>query len=465
MAYVRKRGRQLLIVQGVRDSQTGKVDQRILFTIYSKAEALHILKQENGGNTPQFQSLLEGQYPDIKLDWIKILEGIRNNMNVLPDLYEYKDARLQSEFRKGLYSFARQLMLADPQHLFSAASLIQEHSVELEYLSELIHWRLRLCKQQRSEFNADNAFYWRFAMQGREVPPEIEEQVADFYERGEYERAAVLFRFLINCFGDYAEGYNYLGLISLNTGKLEEAIEYFRRTIEAGRRLFPGRIARSQYWSDLSTRPYMRGMMNLTLALNRAGHYREALEYCERLERECGDEISSAAHRASIYLNTDRWWEAADSSAKLQSIDASESLIAAFASFELGSMDDAITFFLHGTLNFPRAARILVGIQTSSPKNRNEADDHNAGVGMHRDISRYLSKRGRKAARFFERFVEHPRVRALVEEIEEAGRRREEESRTGKREAYDRMMQMRSLEFARCQTPELARLLQAEAGF
>jgi len=37
MAYVRKRGNQVVIVQGKRDKSTGKVEQRILFTLYSKA--------------------------------------------------------------------------------------------------------------------------------------------------------------------------------------------------------------------------------------------------------------------------------------------------------------------------------------------------------------------------------------------------------------------------------------------
>ncbi|MEN6437591.1 MAG: hypothetical protein ABFD97_03310 [Syntrophobacter sp.] len=102
MAYVRKRGKQLLIVQGIRDSQTKKVEQRILFTIYSKAEALNILGQDNGGKASQFRWLLERQYPDIKLDWGKILEGIKNDIHVLPELYEYRETRLRAGFREDL---------------------------------------------------------------------------------------------------------------------------------------------------------------------------------------------------------------------------------------------------------------------------------------------------------------------------------------------------------------------------
>jgi hypothetical protein len=35
MAYVRRRGNQLAIVQGEREPGTGKVQQRILFTLYN----------------------------------------------------------------------------------------------------------------------------------------------------------------------------------------------------------------------------------------------------------------------------------------------------------------------------------------------------------------------------------------------------------------------------------------------
>ena len=48
MAYIRRRGNQLLLVHGTRDKNTQKVYQEILFTIYSKREARAILgKKEN----------------------------------------------------------------------------------------------------------------------------------------------------------------------------------------------------------------------------------------------------------------------------------------------------------------------------------------------------------------------------------------------------------------------------------
>ena len=43
MPYVRVRDRQVAIVHGVRDSETRKVEQQILFVLYSRAEAREAL--------------------------------------------------------------------------------------------------------------------------------------------------------------------------------------------------------------------------------------------------------------------------------------------------------------------------------------------------------------------------------------------------------------------------------------
>ena len=64
MAYLRRRGNQLAIVHGEREPGTGKVQQQILFTLYSKAEAREALGR---GQEPQgaerFRRLLEREYP------------------------------------------------------------------------------------------------------------------------------------------------------------------------------------------------------------------------------------------------------------------------------------------------------------------------------------------------------------------------------------------------------------------
>ena len=247
MAYVRRRGNQLAIVHGEREPDTGTVQQRILFALYSRAEALEVLGRGTKGGGDRFRRLLEEQYPDLKFNWKKIRRTIEEHLVVLPDRYQYRSQRLRARFRDHLCAFTRQLILADPQDLDSAAHVIQEHRHELEYLADLITWRLKNRDQSPSAWNADNPFYWRFALQGCDVPPDTEEHAAGRYESGEDERAAAVFRLLVDCFDGYAEGYNYLGLIALAQRKLDEGIEHFRKTIELGRKRFPARIGKKRY--------------------------------------------------------------------------------------------------------------------------------------------------------------------------------------------------------------------------
>lgn len=448
MAYVRQRGNQLAIVHGERDPETGKVDQRILFTLYSKAEAREALGQRNGHGGARLRSLLEDQYPDIRFNWKKIAHAISAELTVLPDLYEYKGARLHDRFRKDLCGFTRQLILADPQDLMSAAELIQKNREELQYLVDLIQWRLKLCDQKENKWNTDKPFYWRSTLRGSDVPPGSEEVAIGFYERGEYDRAEAVFRLFVDCFEGYAEGYNYLGLIALERERFDEAISHFEKTIKLGRRKFPKRIARNRYWNDIATRPYMRGLMNLAKALNRATRYDEALTVCDRLDRECDDKINANAYRASIYLNRQRWQMAAEAAHSGYLIHPSESLVRAFALFELGQEEEAIVSFLHGAMNHPRAARTLIGIRMKTPKSSDEYQDHNTGVHLVRALHGYLATQSPSSKRFFLKIASHPRVAQLTRETEEVVQRWHEQHRTDEREAFDRMQEIRAFQFA-----------------
>ncbi|MFH1436553.1 MAG: tetratricopeptide repeat protein [Pseudomonadota bacterium] len=454
MAYARKRGSQILIVHGKRCHETGKVEQHILFTIYSKAEAREILgRGGNDGGAALFQDLMQYQYPDIRLDWKKIRKAIAAGMEVLPDTYEHKAVRIQARFREDLCAFTRQLLLADPQCLASSANLIRGNRMELEYLVDLIQWRLKLCDQEEDEWNRDTPFFWRFALQGHGVPPETEESAEELYDRGDYDRARAAFRLLIDCFDDYAEGHNYLGLIALQQDRVDEAMDCFRKTMEVGRRLFPRRIGRKRYWTDIKTRPYMRGMRNLTLALNRAGRYDEALALCDRLEKECGDDLTADSHRADVFLNTGRWQESADAARRLHQLWPSESLVAACALFEMGRMEESASMFLHGALNSPAAAFMLAARRPAWPSHSLKARDHNTGVELIRSLRAYF-ERGGRARRFFKRILSDRRVTELLDQKHDLQKRRwnekpSERPETERRKDFERILMMEKPGFAR----------------
>jgi tetratricopeptide (TPR) repeat protein len=197
----------------------------------------------------------------------------------------------------------------------------------------------------------------------------------------------------------------------------------------------------------------VRGLRNLVLVLNRAGRYDEALVLCDRLETECGDSLEASAHRAAIYLNTGRWQAAAEAAGRLVNIWASENFAVAFASFELGKRDDAASAFLHAALNHPRAARMLLGERTPSPKTGDEVEDHNTGVQLLRSLAGYFGRQNRAARKFFGGIIADPRVVALQAELQKAiaGWRT---NRSDDRKHFDKMNRMKSPEFARLKAGE-----------
>ena len=192
MAYVRNHGNQLAIVHGERDAETGKVQQRVLFTICSKPEALAALGRADAHW--QLDHLLEQRYPRIRFDWARIRAGIEERMDALPDSYAYKASVVMGRFRGELCAFTRQLGLSDPQSTYAAAELIQAHRYELEHLRDLIDWRLKVCDQEPNENNGDNAFFWRRRLLSSDYPPAIIEQMDELYGKGDHDRMEALAR-------------------------------------------------------------------------------------------------------------------------------------------------------------------------------------------------------------------------------------------------------------------------------
>jgi tetratricopeptide (TPR) repeat protein len=459
MAYVRRHGNQLEIVHGQRDSQTGKVRQRVLFSLYSRPEALAVLATENGGQADFFRKLLELQYPDVAFNWKQIWWAVARNLEVLPESYEYRESKILSSFRQDLIAATRQMMLCDPQWLASSAAIIREHRFELEYLRDLISWRLKLCSPEPSKWTEDNPFLWRLRLRGGDVPGEAEEEAADWFEKGDYDGAQAVFRMLIDCFPDYADGYNYLGLIALERDDLELAETHFTRMLELLRPRLPRHMTPRIYEGQIRFRPYRRALNNLALVFNRMGRYGRGLELCEKLESECGARADAVEHRASIYLNQGAWSEAAQAATYVHQIAPSESCIAAFALYELGRLDDAVASFLHGSLNHPAAAATLAGRRWPAPRTRAEWEDCHCGQALRKDLHGYYAIQSPKARRFFKRLASAPELGALIEEVTAARRSREAAGKSKPDDGFRKLQDMLTPDFARKRASQLARSL------
>lgn len=458
MAYVRERGNQLCIVHGAREPGTGKVKQEILFTIYSKDEALAAIEKSDKGLPYSFKVMLAQDYPDIRFDWDTIFVDIEKLLHVLPETYDYGPTRSLAQFYPALKGFAKALFLNDCQTMYPAAQLIQSHRYELEFLSDLIAWRLKTCDQKPGQFNQDNAFYWKTASQGKDVPYDAMELAEGLYEKRELDKAQAALRLLVECFDGYADGYNYLGLIQQDRGQMPEAIEYFRRTIEVGRSKLRRRIAKKDWWSDRATRPYMRGLMNLAEALSKIEQYDEALKICDQLEHECHSKDRAAPIRATIYLNQGQWRNAYDDAKYFHRIAPTESFVAAYAAYEMGQHLDALTHFVYAALNAPFAAYLISEVKVGQPKNYDEQEEHNDAVYIWNATIPFQTKR-KTSKKFFQKVLKDARMVILLQEVrdlEKEMRDRRDESRGP---FFDKHHQMQQWEFAARKAAEMVDLL------
>ena len=456
MPYVRRHGQQVAIVHGER-AATGEVQQRVLFSLYSKPEAEAAIGLRKTDPPLSFHGLVESRHEGIRFDWPKVDAAIVALKDELPEKWDYPAAGVAPMLREAVVGLTRALFAADPQSVFSAQQAVEAQRASLVFVRELIDARLqRVDRVDESEWNRDNEFGWRARLAGKGVPTEAEEWLSDFKERGEVEKARALAHLLVEAWPEFADGYNTLGILALDRGDNDSALEWFARTMEVGRTLFPKRIAKARWWSDHDTRPYMRGMMNTALTLGRMGRDEEVLSWCSRLESECFDDLTADSHRASACLNLGRWTDAKRAAVRLTGLWPHEDFLAAFACFELGEREEALARWLHATISCPRAARMLTGGTTRArPRDNDEVRDHNSGVEHRLSLGHYRKRK--PPQRFFAAITGAPEVLALVAEraaAVSAWRDNRGQDRTG----YDRMQEMATLEFARKEAARLAHL-------
>lgn len=463
MAFIRRHGKQLALVHGVRDPETKAVEQQILFTFYSKPEVLDALGDGDPTEEGCLQELVERANPNLKFDWEPIKRALRDNLRHLPDRYDYRGVRLEDQFDRSLVAFTRELAMNDPQWLDPSAQLICERADALRFLSELISWRIRVSDVEPSSWNADNRYLWLSGLRGKQVPMDVEELAEGLMKRQEFDLAEAGFRLLIEAFDDYAEGHNYRGLIALERDQLVTAEGHFRTTVVVGRKLFPKRFAKRDYWSDLRTRPYIRGLRNLALTLVRLRRFAEALGVCDTLDAVVGDDITANSHRAACHLCLGNWEESYRAASFGHHIHPSESLVAAFALFESGNRPGAAIHFLHALLNHPHATRIVLGLRIGKPSNYDEAEDHNTGVELLQCLGGYLGERQRVLRRLFEPLLKLPGVRDLENRAAELLRIRQDRTTADEkpRAAFKTLQELQSPEFA---ASEARRLFETEAS-
>jgi tetratricopeptide (TPR) repeat protein len=448
MPYVRKHGSQIAIVHGERDPETSQVQQRVLFTLYSRPEADAALGLRPTQPPLAFRGLVERDEPRLRFDWKRLDARIAELRDELPERYDYPSTGGTADLRAGMVSFLKALGAADPQQLAPAAQALRDQRRELLLLRELIDRRLRLCDQEESEWSRDNEFGW-LSRGRRGVPIDLLEQLDGYQERGQDDEVEALAGMLVEAWPGFADGHNALGDVKLDRGDHDAALACFGRAVEVGRRALPKRVAASRWWSDHATRPMMRGLMNSARALLRAGRPDDALPCCDRLEQECHDPGSAALFRGRALLALERWDEALENADR-----AGDGCVAALADYERGDLDSALARWLREAVVGPRTTAMLCGLPSPEPRDSDSARDHNAGVELTHQLHGYL--RPRPALRFMRKVSEADETRLLVGRYQAAVRA----WRDGDREGYDTMMEMRDPSYARRFVPSMGYLIE-----
>lgn len=444
MAYVRQRGRQVLIVHGARDPETRAVEQRILCTLYTREEALDALGRRDPGTAEEFRVLMEQRHPELTFPWKRIRAAIARLLRVLP-AGDAAGATPSTDFGDALGAFTRELVAAVGGESPEAAREAIRHRVALRALRELLDEAIAMDAPEEEVARSR----WSFASRAREVPMEVEARWSDAYDAVDDARAEAGFTLLTQAFAGYAEGHNYLGLIALRQDRPADAIAHFERTIEVARAQLPKRVGKDRWWSDHATRPYMRGLRNLALALNQAGRPADALIVCDRLETECHDRMSAEAHRATAFLLLGRWAKALAAARYNHRLSPSQSLLMAFAAYELGRVEESDAWLLHAALNVPRTVAVVLGVRMATPPSGVEAEDHNHGVTLLDTLRGYLVKRGAAARKHLAARFRSELFTRLRDELEAVGRRWRQSRAAEDRSDYDRMQEMKSPDFAR----------------
>lgn len=414
MAYVREQGNQLAIVHGYRVPKENTVQQKVLFKFHSQAEVLQATGKGKTDESRYFKHLLSEKYPQIKFDWKKIDAALLDGMNSLPDIAEYRQQRLMNDITRAFDKFVFELGRLDPMHNFQVRSMLNEMCYDFLFLQNLIDHKMGYPLSKESPYNKDNQFFWRHSLQGKNLPEDTVCIAENHFNNGEYELAEKFFLILTRVYPDYAEGFNYLGLIQFNQNQFEEAIHFFEKAAEVGKTLFPSKFPKNEYWNHLETRPYMRGLRNSALAALRLQDFEKAETAIEILDKECGDWYPVCQGRAIIALNRGNWELAELAALEISTLDDLFHLIAAFAQFEQNKIQKAFKHFIHAALKNPVGFHGIQQKKLRLSKSSRLSLNYKQYVEKADEISTYIKNRSKQADFFIAQIMAHKRFKELI---------------------------------------------------
>ena len=402
MAFIKQEDDKILIVQGRRNRGGGEMEKTTLFTIRSKAEARLFLDEGTSEVGSLYQRKLRERFPWARFEWTRLLGKIDDGLDALPESADYENERLRRGLMSGIVNLARELLTTDPEALRTSHQALSACREELEFVRELINARLSALDEEPSgrPFWPD-PFFWEFATRECEPPQWLVERLEHLRRDGEQDRAATLWKLVLECFPSFAEGYNQFGLIAYERGDYETAKAHFHKAMNTIKRDYPRDIYHEHASCDSRLDPYFEGMANLILALTRLGQFAEALELTDLLESKHGYAREACEYRARILLNRGPNPDVLTCVERTRKWDRVESFIAALAALELGRDDESVAHYLYATLYYPVTARMLAGYNVEEPTAARATEDYDKGKRLKNELFLFFDRYGEESQRVF----------------------------------------------------------------
>lgn len=441
MAYIRIKGNQVLLVHGIRNPDTGAVEQQTLFTFYTKGE----IEAAIGEYHSLFRDLVSAEHPRVRFDWAAIDLGLRQHLDRVPDASPAHHNSATVELRRALVELTRVVWELDPHQMQSAAQLVDDHRAAIALVAARLQELLRTVANP-AHADRDSPSLWRQAAKSRHQPLEGWEELDDLWEEGKYQEVEDLAGLLVEAFPMFTDGHNYLGRVALENGDFKGALRHFIQAEAVGRQQFPSKIAKSHYWQDMKTRPFLRAVMLQVAVHNRLADYEAALALCDRLEGEFGQEINANQLRIPMLLNTGEWARAAKVSVGLTGLYPSDHLPAALAYWELDQRQLAREHFASAALQLPRTAALFVAADLPDGVNP-DWRDHNEMVALLRELGPYRATH-RRTFKALLAWFQHPKLQAAVLAAEEV-RKAWKEDRASNAGLYHQLQRLSTMEHAR----------------